>query len=69
MSFVLDNSVALAWCFEDEQTEAVMKLLDRVTEAGAAAPQLWPIEALTSIGSRFTTPPISSLPYGSACRW
>ena len=49
MSFVVDNSVALAWCFEDEQSPAVMNLLDRVTEAGAVAPQLWPIEALNGL--------------------
>lgn len=49
MSFVLDNSVALAWCFEDEQTVAVMALLDRVTETGAVVPQLWPVEALNGL--------------------
>lgn len=49
MSFVLDNSVALAWCFEDEQTPAVMDLLDRVTETGASAPLLWPMEALNGL--------------------
>jgi predicted nucleic acid-binding protein len=49
LSFVLDNSVALAWCFEDEQTAAIMALLDRVTETGAVAPQLWPIEAVNGL--------------------
>ncbi|QUD87678.1 type II toxin-antitoxin system VapC family toxin [Phenylobacterium montanum] len=49
MSFVLDNSIALAWCFEDEQTPAIMALLDRVAAAGAFAPQLWPIEALNGL--------------------
>ena len=49
MSFVVDNSIALAWCFADEQTEAVMALLDRVAETGALAPQLWPIEALNGL--------------------
>lgn len=49
MSFVLDNSVALAWCFEDEQTSGIMALLDRVTEEGAVVPQLWPIEALNGL--------------------
>ena len=49
MSFVLDNSVALAWCFEDEQTPSVMALLDRVTETGAIAPLLWPLEALNGL--------------------
>ena len=49
MSFVLDNSVALAWCFEDEHTPAVLGLLDRVTETGAIAPMLWPLEALNGL--------------------
>ena len=49
MSLVLDNSVALAWCFEDEQNPAIMALLDRVVERGAVAPQLWPIEALNGL--------------------
>ena len=49
MSFVVDNSISLAWCFEDEQTDPVIGLLDRVTENGAFAPQLWPIEALNGL--------------------
>jgi len=49
MSFIVDNSVALAWCFEDEQTTEIMALLDRVTETGAVVPQLWPIEALNGL--------------------
>lgn len=49
MSFVVDNSVALAWCFEDEHTQAVMDLLDRVAETGAFAPSLWPLEALNGL--------------------
>ena len=49
MSFVLDNSVALAWCFEDEQTKSVLDLLDRVADSGAIAPMLWPIEALNGL--------------------
>lgn len=49
MSFVVDKSIALAWCFKDEQTPAIMALLGRVTETGAVAPQLWPIEALNGL--------------------
>ncbi len=49
MSFVVDNSVALAWCFEDEQTPVNLALLDRVARSGAVAPQLWPIEALNGL--------------------
>ena len=49
MSFVLDNSVALAWCFEDEHTPANIGVLDRLTEGGAVVPQLWPIEAVNGL--------------------
>ncbi len=46
---MLDNSVALAWCFEDEQTPTVLGLLDRVADSGATAPMLWPLEALNGL--------------------
>ena len=49
MSLVLDSSVALAWCFEDEQMPAVMDLLDRVAETGAVTTLLWPLEALNGL--------------------
>jgi predicted nucleic acid-binding protein len=49
MSFVLDNSVALAWCFEDEQTPTVLALLERVTDSGAVTPALWPLEAINGL--------------------
>ncbi|HMQ22589.1 MAG TPA: type II toxin-antitoxin system VapC family toxin, partial [Planctomycetota bacterium] len=41
MKFVLDASLALSWCFEDERTpftEAALRALPRL---GAAAPFLW----------------------------
>ena len=46
MSFVVDSSIALAWCFEDEATEAADDLLLRLTRDGAYAPSLWPLEVL-----------------------
>jgi predicted nucleic acid-binding protein len=49
LSLVVDASVALAWCFEDEQTPEIMALLDRVAAEGATAPQLWPLEALNAL--------------------
>lgn len=49
MSFVLDTSITLAWCFEDEQTAPIMALLDRLVEHGAHAPSLWPIESLNGL--------------------
>ena len=35
MSLVVDSSVVLSWCFEDERTQATRALLERVGEAGA----------------------------------
>ena len=46
MSFVVDSSIALTWCFEDEATEAADALLVRLTHDGAHAPSLWPLEVL-----------------------
>jgi predicted nucleic acid-binding protein len=49
VSFVLDSSVALSWCFEDERTPATAALLDQVAESGAVAPLLWPLEVLNGL--------------------
>ena len=49
MSFVLDSSVTLTWCFDDERTAATDALLERVVESGAAAPSLWPLEILNAL--------------------
>jgi predicted nucleic acid-binding protein len=49
VSFVVDNSVALTWCFEDERTPATAALLEQVGELGAQAPMLWPLEALNGL--------------------
>jgi len=46
MTFVVDSSIALTWCFEDEATQAADALLVRLTNEGAHAPSLWPLEVL-----------------------
>ena len=43
-AFVLDASVALAWCFRDEATAATWAVLDRLGSEAAAAPSLLPLE-------------------------
>jgi predicted nucleic acid-binding protein len=43
--FVLDCSVAIAWCFEDEATADLDALLNRVQHQGAVVPPLWMSEA------------------------
>ncbi len=43
-AFVIDCSVAVTWCFEDEATAASDGLLDRLGDEPAAAPAIWPFE-------------------------
>jgi predicted nucleic acid-binding protein len=43
-AFVLDCSVAVTWCFEDEATPATDALLDRLDAETAAVPGLFPLE-------------------------
>ena len=44
MSVVIDASVALTWCFEDEATAQTDLILDRVRTDGAVVPALWHLE-------------------------
>ncbi len=44
MNFVLDASIALAWCFSDEATPATMALLERLEIESAIVPELWSLE-------------------------
>jgi predicted nucleic acid-binding protein len=41
MNLVLDASITLAWCYEDETTEAVQRSFDIVRTNGAWVPVLW----------------------------
>ena len=43
-AFVLDSSVALCWCFDDEATEATRALLEQLRADAAAVPNLWHVE-------------------------
>jgi predicted nucleic acid-binding protein len=46
VTFVVDSSVALSWCFEDEATPTADALLVQLSRDGAYAPSLWPLEVL-----------------------
>ena len=48
--FVLDASVAVAWCFEDEATKLTESVLDLLS-AGAEAlvPAIWPVEVANAL--------------------
>ncbi len=41
---VLDCSVAVAWCFEDEATPPLDAVVDRVQTEGAVVPSWWTLE-------------------------
>lgn len=41
---VLDASVALSWCFEDEITPGSTAILKRVESSEAFVPSVWPLE-------------------------
>ena len=44
MRFVIDNSVIMAWCFEDEKSPYADAVLEMFTRAEALVPALWPLE-------------------------
>ena len=44
MPFVVDASVTLAWCFEDEATPQTEAILDRLSDDAAVVPSLWELE-------------------------
>lgn len=41
---VLDCSVAVSWCFEDEASPVTDTILERVRDEGALVPALWHLE-------------------------
>lgn len=41
---VIDSSIALTWCFEDEASPETDKLFERVRDDGAIVPGLWYLE-------------------------
>lgn|SRR3990167_7236454 len=43
-NFVLDASIALAWCFSDESTQKTLALLESLAVSTAFAPEIWPLE-------------------------
>ncbi len=44
MTFVLDASIALAWCFADQTTPVSESALDRLEHEDALVPGLWALE-------------------------
>ncbi|GAC1663217.1 MAG: type II toxin-antitoxin system VapC family toxin [Candidatus Limnocylindrales bacterium] len=62
--FVVDASMALSWCFEDEATPASDEVLHRLLLEGGIAPAHWPLEIANSMrfaasSGRVTQPAIA----------
>ena len=69
VSLVVDASLTLAWCFEDERTPAIDAVLDQVVRDRALVPSLWRLEVVNGlqmamrrkrIDGMFATVPCSS---------
>ena len=42
--FVLDCSITMAWCFEDESNEYTDAILEKLEISTAVVPTIWPLE-------------------------
>jgi predicted nucleic acid-binding protein len=51
MTFVVDASVTLAWCFEDEINASADDVLARLAEESGVAPSVWPLEVANGLRS------------------
>lgn len=49
MLLVLDASVALAWCYTNEQTPPIMQVRQRVVTSGAIVPAIWRLEIANAL--------------------
>lgn len=43
-NFVLDCSITMAWCFEDESNEYTDAILEKLGISTAVVPTIWPLE-------------------------
>ncbi|MHB9106121.1 MAG: type II toxin-antitoxin system VapC family toxin [Armatimonadota bacterium] len=46
LRFVLDASLTLAWCFEDEKSKMTERVLDALLDGEAIVPAIWKLEIL-----------------------
>ena len=47
--FVVDSSLALAWCFPDEQAPYPQSVLDSLADVQAFVPELWHLEMANAL--------------------
>ncbi len=49
MEWVLDASIAVSWCFENERTSQGDAILDRLRDRPAVVPQVWWLEVANAL--------------------
>jgi predicted nucleic acid-binding protein len=49
VSLVVDASITMAWCFDDEVTQAAEEVLDQVVESSAVVPSIWRFEVSNAL--------------------
>jgi len=49
IAFVLDNSIVMAWSFEDESDEFADAVLDRLAHDRAVVPAIWSLEVVNAL--------------------
>ena len=49
MDFVVDASVTLTWCFEDQVNAFSESVLDRFVDSAALVPNIWPLEIANAL--------------------
>ncbi|MEW6186769.1 MAG: type II toxin-antitoxin system VapC family toxin [Thermodesulfobacteriota bacterium] len=45
-SFVVDNSIVMSWCFNDETNRYADIVLDSLSQTQALVPAIWPLEVV-----------------------
>jgi predicted nucleic acid-binding protein len=48
-SFVVDASVAMTWCYPDENSPYAYRVLDALEQAQAVVPSLWAVEVANAL--------------------
>jgi predicted nucleic acid-binding protein len=49
LTFVVDASITMSWCFKDESSELAGLVLERLSVDDAIAPAIWPYEIANSL--------------------
>lgn len=48
-SFVIDNSVVMAWYFEDEASDYTVAVLESLSKYDCIVPSIWPLEVANTL--------------------